>query len=156
MFSNTFRLCFIIRLVYVLSDTFSLCLCLYVYLIHLVSDCLHSLLTFDISKYIDIYRYLVHLGTDYRYISNTFSLRVPAQLAGIMWHKWARGAVPMRTELHFVYFTQCVCCTIYIVYATLHILCTLHIVYGTLCTLCMLHIVYILCIFHIAGLGLRV
>jgi len=138
MFSNTFRLCFIIRLVYVLSDTFSLCLCLYVYLIHLVSDCLHSLLTFDISKYIDIYRYLVHLGTDYRYISNTFSLRVPAQLAGIMWHKWARGAVPMRTELHFVYFTQCVCCTIYI-------LCMLHYIYCVCYTLCMLHYVHCVC-----------
>ena len=145
--SNTFSLCFLIHLVYVLSNTFSLCLCLYVYLIHLVSECLHnSLLAFDTSIYIDVDRYLVHLVTDYRYVSTTFSLRVPAQqLAGIMWHKWARGAVPIRTELHFVYVTQCVCCTIYIVYATLHILCMLHIVY--ICyTLCIyIHYVHCVC-----------
>ena len=138
--SNTFSLCFLIHLVYVLSNTFSLCLCLYVYLIHLVSECLHnSLLAFDTSIYIDVDRYLVHLVTDYRYVSTTFSLRVPAQqLAGIMWHKWARGAVPIRTELHFVYVTQCVCYSIYF-------LCMLHYIYCVCHTLCMLHYVHCVC-----------
>ena len=114
--SNTFSLCFLIHLVYVLSNTISLCLCLYVYLIHLVSECLHnSLLALcDTSE------------------PETLCLFAQSCILCMLHNVYATLYIfCVCYTIYIVYVTHCVCYTMYIVYVA-H---SVYIVYVTHCRL---------------------
>ena len=139
--SNTFSLCFLIHLVYVLSNTISLCLCLYVYLIHLVSECLHnSLLAFDTSIYIDVDRYLVHLVTQ---IIDMYLLHLVSEC---LHNSLLALCDTSEPEALCLFAQSCILCMLHNVYATLYIFCvcyTIYIVYVTHCVCYTMYIVYV-------------